>query len=160
MGDLLSPATGDVTVEIEAETADWYALSEVELFITQTYVDADGDSQSLSLAPTRTAALAQDEVLRGNGGRARVFSARVTLTSAELGAGDGWLVVRVRGQNSSLYPVTFRDGGASFDVNATTPESFVTFQGGMEPYAFSNPVFIDRNGNGHYDPPYPMRMAE
>ncbi|MBI5511909.1 MAG: CehA/McbA family metallohydrolase [Deltaproteobacteria bacterium] len=156
-GDLLTPATLPLRLDIHVETATWYGVSAAEIFITQTYADQSGDSSTLALSPTLTLPLAGLEVTRANGGVGKIYDASVDLDALQLPEGDGWIVVRVRGVGWSLYPVCLSGGNVTFDPAATTPETFAVLSGGSEPFAFGNPIFFDRNANGVYDPPFPMR---
>jgi hypothetical protein len=156
-GELVPAAGGNVEVWIEVETPVWYSVSTAEIFLTQTYVDDDGDSQELTLAPTLTTNLIASDVSRANGGLGRRYQASVTLDDDDLGWRDGWLVVRVRGPGSSQYPVALSAGGATIHPTGTSPETFVTYHHNREPFALGNPIFLDRNGNGRYDPPHPLQ---
>jgi hypothetical protein len=53
---------------------------------------------------------------------------------------DSYIIVEVLGKES-LFPVLQRASWSGFSVNATLP------------YALTNPVFIDIDGNGKFDPP-------
>lgn len=156
-GELVPAASGTVEVRIEVETPAWYSVSTAELFLTQTYVDDDGHSQQLALTPSLTTPLNAFDVPRNNGGLGRRYEATVTLDSQTLGSRDGWLVVRVRGPGSCQYPVALTTGSATIHASGATPETFVTYHPSAEPFALGNPIFLDRNGNGRYDPPYPHR---
>jgi len=61
-------------------------------------------------------------------------SLRWTLTE------DSYIIVEVLGKES-LYPVLQRSSWSGFSTNATLP------------YALTNPVFVDVDGNGKFDPP-------
>ncbi len=58
---------------------------------------------------------------------------------------DSYLIVEVLGKES-LFPVLQRVSWSGFSVNATLP------------YALTNPVFIDVDGNGKFDPPLPEKI--
>lgn len=53
---------------------------------------------------------------------------------------DSYIIVEVLGKES-LYPVLQRSSWSGFSTNATLP------------YALTNPVFVDVDGNGKFDPP-------
>jgi hypothetical protein len=58
---------------------------------------------------------------------------------------DSYIVVEILG-NESLFPVLQRVSWSGFSVNSTLP------------YALTNPVFIDVDGNGKFDPPLPENI--
>ena len=58
---------------------------------------------------------------------------------------DSYIIVEVLGKES-LYPVLQRSSWSGFSANATLP------------YALTNPVFIDVDGNGKFDPPLPEKI--
>jgi hypothetical protein len=58
---------------------------------------------------------------------------------------DSYLAVEVLGQRS-LYPVVQR------------PSRTGSFREGALPYALTNPVFVDVDGNGRFDPPDPVKV--
>jgi len=53
--------------------------------------------------------------------------------------------VEVLGKES-LYPVLQRRSWSGYSANATLP------------YALTNPVFVDVDGNGKFDPPLPEKI--
>jgi len=58
---------------------------------------------------------------------------------------DSYIVVETLGKES-LFPVLQRASWSGFSVNATLP------------YALTNPVFVDVDGNGKFDPPLPEKI--
>jgi hypothetical protein len=58
---------------------------------------------------------------------------------------DSYLIVEVLGKES-LYPILQRSSRSGLSTNATLP------------YALTNPVFIDVDGNGKFDPPFPEKI--
>ena len=58
---------------------------------------------------------------------------------------DSYIIVEVLGKES-LYPVLQRSSWSGFSTNATLP------------YALTNPVFVDVDGNGKFDPPLPEKI--
>lgn len=61
------------------------------------------------------------------------------------GAEDAFIVVEVTGA-ASLYPVVQVQSKSGLRSDAVTP------------YALTNPVFVDFDGNGRFDPPLPRRI--
>ncbi|MGB9893716.1 MAG: CehA/McbA family metallohydrolase, partial [Candidatus Saccharicenans sp.] len=60
-------------------------------------------------------------------------------------SGDSYLTVEVVGQQS-LYPVVQQPASSGQPEEAALP------------YAMTNPIFIDVNGNGRFDPPWPPEI--
>lgn len=58
---------------------------------------------------------------------------------------DAYIAVEVLGQKS-LYPVVQQPAGSGQIVEAALP------------YALTNPIFVDVDGNGHFDPPWPKNI--
>ncbi len=58
---------------------------------------------------------------------------------------DSYIVVEILGKES-LFPVLQRASRSGFSANATLP------------YALTNPVFIDADGNGKFDAPLPEKI--
>ena len=58
---------------------------------------------------------------------------------------DAFIVVEVAG-NGSLYPVVQVSSWSGLQEDAVTP------------YALTNPVFVDVDGNGRFDPPLPRNI--
>ncbi len=58
---------------------------------------------------------------------------------------DSYIIVEVLGKES-LYPVLQRSSWSGFSTSATLP------------YALTNPVFVDVDGNGKFDPPFPEKI--
>ena len=106
----------------------------------------------------RAANLIPTPFVVGNGGTVLRYAATLTLTSAELGNTDGWVVVRVRGPASGMYPVALESGRVQIDPTGTNAGDFATFSGGRRPFALGNPIFLDRDGNGFYDAPFPLEQ--
>jgi hypothetical protein len=61
----------------------------------------------------------------------------------------------VLGPGSTQVPVALSRGGVALDPAGSTPAAFAHFSGG-EPFAFSNPIYLDRDANGRFDPPFPL----
>lgn len=58
---------------------------------------------------------------------------------------DSYILVEVLGKES-LYPVLQRSSWSGYSMNTTLP------------YALTNPVFVDVDGNGKFDPPLPEKI--
>ena len=79
--------------------------------------------------------------MKGRDGRTIKFRDRVGLTLER----DGWIAVEVRGRDS-LYPVVQQRSGDG------------TAESAAFPYALTNPIFFDVDGNGRSDPVWPEKV--
>jgi hypothetical protein len=80
--------------------------------------------------------------MRGGDGRTIKFRDWVTLALER----DGWIAVEVRGR-VSLYPVIQQRSGDGAAESAAFP------------YALTNPIFFDVDGNGRSDPVWPEKVV-
>ena len=90
-----------------------------------------------------------EPVLRANGGTAWVAEKDLLIDLSQIPRGDRdtWLVVRVGGTESNLFPV-MPTGGGTLDTSAETPETFFTDRHGIHAYVLTNPIYIDVDGDG------------
>jgi hypothetical protein len=80
---------------------------------------------------------------RGEAGVGRLkFEGRIKLTLER----DAWIVVEVIGR-TSIFPVVQQRSGDGRPEKAALP------------YALSNPIFVDTNGDGRIDPVWPEKVA-
>ncbi|HMA53836.1 MAG TPA: CehA/McbA family metallohydrolase, partial [Acidobacteriota bacterium] len=80
-------------------------------------------------------------VLKGGDGRTIKFRDRVRVDMP----GDGWIAVEVLGSRS-LYPLIQQRSGDGTPADAAVP------------YALTNPIFVDANGDGRSDPVWPEKV--
>ncbi len=165
----------DLVIDVRAETAGWFEVTEVELFINKYYNDPEADVKAVQKNGARgypTADFVAPLTVTASGnalqGQYNVSEARITLSAAQLtdliGASekDAWIVVRVKGSGSSLAPVLLRSAQVTFEtVVGDSPgfvgaefSSYIRISGGVRPSALGNPIYIDRDGNGKFDPPF------
>lgn len=147
VGELLSPTSNTVTVRVHVETPDWYRVNAVDV-LGNVFVPtppSDGPLPTI-ISPTQ---IVPQQVVRPNGGVAWVAEIDLLLDLTELprSNGDSWVVVRVGGTQSNLFPVV-TSGGGTLNLEATTPETFLTGRHGTHPHALTNPIFIDMDGDG------------
>ena len=80
---------------------------------------------------------------RGEGGvGSRKYEGRIKLTLDR----DAWIVVEVIGR-TSLFPIVQQKSSDGRTENAAVP------------YALTNPIFVDTNGDGRVDPVWPEKVA-
>lgn len=139
MGDLASARGGRITVEVETRTASWVKIERVNLIVNGEVVSTfEGDNETLSK-------VRQEVEVNG----------------------DGWIVAEVIG-SESMFPVVVPREIPSVQVSdalGSIASSFgIDFNpfgnlrpaqvGVAAPYAFTNPVFLDKDGMpNQYDPP-------
>jgi hypothetical protein len=145
----VAPAAGRVSLALEVQTASWFGVDRVEVYVNGLLAQV--------IEP------AQDP--------ARVIDVD-TVLDLEVPARDSWIVVIAMGlaPNLGLGPVVLdRPFGeiqlanvasaafsqlpvisAVFPPDPTTPDWAPTF-----PYAVTNPIYLDVDGNGRFDAPLP-----
>lgn len=144
VGELVQPEGSRLTVEVELKAASWVKVESLRFLLDGEEVHRE-DGDNASLATVRTELLLPD-------------------------TGDHFLVVEAAG-SESLFPVITPleippfviseavrglqsalggdDDGEDIGWGALEPSISTE----VTPYAFTNPVFIDGNGNGQFDPP-------
>ena len=134
-GDTLSMAPGEAEVRVHLQTPAWMHIDEVQVFSNVSEgIATDGSKPSDEVLPP-TAAVPVDwdqaelvEVAPGHARRQATITVPLSLTE------DAYVIVVVHGDNGpSMFPV----------IHSRT----------ARPLAFSNPVFIDTDGNGYDHPP-------
>jgi hypothetical protein len=82
-----------------------------------------------------------------------VATAEVTLdlSEAPFHGKDSWIVVRVGGTSGNLYPVMHR-GGGTLNLEATSPEAFLSERSGIKPFAMTNAIYVDTDGDDSWKP--------
>ena len=126
-------AAVEVTIIVEARCPSWMELTDAQLFINISEgLDLEpGTFNNDPVSPTQS----QDMSLRVEGDergpqhpQERVYEARFT----QLINQDSYVVATIRG-SSPMFPVIHR--------------------GQVQPFAYTNPVYIDADGGGYQNPP-------
>jgi hypothetical protein len=151
LGDLLSPSDSHLTLRVHVESPTWFVADRVEVIANAFFTDPTAGDEPQPAVPRVT--LTFEQLQRANGGWGLVANAEIPIDlDAEPFAGrDSWLIVRVGGTTSVLFPVV-QGGGGTLDLDAETPETFLTSRHGARPYACTNPIFIDADGDGAWIP--------
>lgn len=129
IGETLVSNGQPVTVHVEVRTPDWMEVDSLALYMNSTgtaWAPNRGYPRELP-APVATSDFTRTEVEVDGGFKAYRFEATVELNPEE----DAWLVALVEGP-TDMFPVVGK--------------------GGTRPLAFTNPLFIDVDGNG-WTPP-------
>ena len=125
VGDTIVPATSDVTVNIEVQSAAWIPVEEVRIY-KNGFLHASYDQTTTpAVGKTPKPTSGSKKVIR--------FAGSIPITLSE----DSWIIVEA-GQKLSPLP--------------TPAEVAGTIVPGLESVAFSNPIWVDLAGDG-FDPP-------
>ncbi|HKY64197.1 MAG TPA: hypothetical protein VJR29_12350 [bacterium] len=167
-------AGGNVTLELEIQSNEFFDWDRVDIFANTVPVpakDAEG-----KLVPELTDLSAKDyhansrdhtqmymmtplfQFARGGGGDAALNQTvsggarKATLSRSFNFSEDTWIVVVVRGSNGvrSLFPYVTKGADPTVE-QATfldTLDNNPVAIGGIRPFAFTNPIFVDVDGNG------------
>ena len=145
LGATVSAAGGEITLTIDATSADWVDFDTVEIFANNTFDDLPSSGSPTALPPvacftSRTALASTDPCLGAPfgggaqplvvamedapaGGQRRHAQVTITLAAADIPTRDGhtgddaWIVVRVRG-NRAIVPVVIEDAITADNVAA------------------------------------------
>jgi hypothetical protein len=139
LGETLAGAPGQVQVQVAIQTPEWMDISGVSVFANITEgLDLDADRpNSDALPPTVStpvdwANAERIEVAPGHARRQMMMELSLDVDA------DAWIVVVVHGDDGrSMFPVIHSRGA--------------------RPFAFSNPVYVDVDGNGFDHPPLAMQ---
>ncbi len=144
------PVAAGATLHVTVSAAPWIPVEEVRIFVNGRQLPAD------------TVQVQQPATWDPLGGQPiRYADAQVNLSALLPGSGDAWLVVEA-GMHQDTPPDTDGDGlpdlpdadvpgrpdslgDHRFDLQAIAP--------GVWPAAFTNPFFIDVDGDGQWKPP-------
>jgi hypothetical protein len=164
LGAVIPAGQGDVVIELDVQIAEHFDLTRAELFshrtsddaacpldpqspkATTTRVGCDGRAQTNWPAPIATTAIALQagdlEVATREGGvDFRRYRKRVTFRVPRP-AYDTWFVAMIYGSRN-LAPLAYNP--PSTMSGADTPAF---------PFAFTNPIYVDADGNGFDKPPF------
>ncbi len=148
LGEVLSPADDALVLHVRVETPGWFQVNRLEVIANAVFIDM-ADYQPAEPAVPRVE-LVPRPVMRPNGGVAHVSEVEIPIdfSASPFTNGDSWLVVRVGGDRTPMFPYT--PGGGTLDTSATTAAAFLSGRHGQLPYAVTNPIFIDGDGDGDW----------
>jgi len=144
MGETAAASGGKVTLTVEATAASWIDLTEVTIIVNGKTVE--------TLRKTR------EELAR--------FDIEIPVTR------DSFIIVEARGDRS-MWPIvtpleipSIQIGDAVGSLASAFGIDFDTFKnlkpnqvGTVKPYAFTNPIYVDTDGNGKFDAPGVSRQS-
>jgi hypothetical protein len=137
LGETLSAADGEVTARVTVDVPEWMSADTIDVYTNLPADDimtAPGEEKSEPIAPTSSHPIGfeQSDLVEVAAGEAShkhwTKTVEIPLTFTE----DAYVVVIVRG-SGHMWPVV--------------PNT------GANPFAFSNPVFVDADGGGYDNPP-------
>lgn len=145
-------ADGHTIVDVEVEANPDYDVDRIELFVNTRVLSPgvlgeDGSIARPALVPTYTQDVTSELLTRGNGGKARLSKATFDVAVNK----DSYVVARVRGQEP-LYPFLVTEGGGTVQVGASDAPAFFSSRYGAPAYAITNPIYLDRDGDGKHTP--------
>ena len=144
MGEVVVARDGRVRVEVETRSAPWIRVDRIQIRLDGTLVETfEGDNQTLS---------------------------RIT-ADLELAA-DGFVIVEALG-DTSMFPVVVPNEVPAIQVSDALASITAAFGVDLQPfgnlsprqetivfpYAFTNPIFVDVDGNERFDAPGVRRQA-
>lgn len=129
LGETLATGSRSVRVELEVRMPDWMDVTRAALYVNTPGTETDGTTNGSQVLPPAEyrVPLTSEIVEVGAGVQARRAVAAVDVVLEK----DAWLVALVTGP-TDLFPVVGK--------------------GGVTPRAFTNPVFVDLDGDG-WTPP-------
>jgi len=159
--DTLVKATGgSATITVEIQSPTWAEFDTVEFYVnSETVKDTSGRlglPPLYRICPDFVQTDPNDFVISTVGVNGD-FRLEATATLALSGLSeDTWVVVMVKGTEDvscPLFPVIPNDIDPNANPTLTDLKSCDVGDEGVNALAFSNPVFIDFDGNDSYDPP-------
>jgi len=161
---LVSATSGTGTLRIEVQSALWAPFDQIEVYANTVPVPVPEEGPNgimvprYAVAPSFVLNAGEDFALREvdfelRGIRSGRWEADVELPLAA--ENDTWVMVLVRGTDGvspPLWPMNPQD----LDQESNTTLDDLTDgnlgEGGNPALAFTNPLFLDVDGNGHFDP--------
>ena len=163
IGGTVPNGAGDVTLELDVQVPEYLDVTRAELFshrpeddaacpldpqsprVNTTRVGCDGRSQTNWPAPNATQPIVLspadlETAASESGVNYRRYRKRVSFRVPRPMA-DTWLVAMVYG-SKSLAPLSYNPPGLMGGVTPTTP------------FALTNPIYVDADGNGFDKPPF------
>jgi len=165
---MVAATGGQATVHINIQSAVWVDFDTVELYVNSVPVpEADENFNGAKVPryiaePTLTLIAGTDFTIDTVEVNAQIPGAdrhEATIDVPLEVSTDSWVVVLVKGSDGvsrPLWPMNPQD--ISLEDNSTLDDLVDgnVGEGGNPATAFTNPVFIDFDGNGEFDPPMTM----
>lgn len=147
LGHTVSLVDGKAWAELDIQTPDWMRTDTIDVYLNETAdlldnPDEPGQARTDPLAPSFQVPIGWQEsdsqVVAAGAVEHRVWRRKVQipLEIPPATGTDGWVVFLVRGLGEN--------------IPSMTP---ILRNGGVKPLAFSNPIYLDADGNGYDHPP-------
>ena len=152
----LPAGSGTVSLQVDVKAPLWAPYDQILVFVNGETVQHDDGSRGYSLcAPEQELNLADGDFARAVVAAPALISAKrfetsKTVTVQRTGE-DYWIAVMVRGtpgDSPTMFPVYAEDFEDGADNVIGTVDDV-----GLRALAVSNPIYVDVNGNGRWDPP-------
>ena len=117
----------------------------LEVFRNNSYRLPPASDDDRAMVPAYEGDLAWADVPLDNGGVVRRARDVVALEVPD--DADSWVVVRVAGGQA---PFPLLSAAVTLDPAAESPDAFAVPTGGPPPFAVSNPIYVDGDGDGAY----------
>ena len=159
--DTIVRATGGAaTLTVEIQSPTWAEFDTVEYYVNSETIADSTDRPGLpplyricpDFVHTDPNDFTLSTVLVGGASR---LEATASLSLSGL-TQDTWVVVMVKGTEDvscPLFPVVPEDLDEDANPTLADLKTCAAGDGGVLALAFSNPLFLDVDGNGNYDPP-------
>jgi hypothetical protein len=155
MGSLITKKTGKVTLNISVSAPAWVPVDEVRVLANGNVIMTFDANSKIPVTPAPADPTSDQGVERFKAS-IKVTPKKDTYYTVEAGIklpdaldlnGDG---VIDTGDTNGDGTIDSKDNGL---VQPPSPPIYAAIAPGFTPIAFTNPIFIDRNGNGKFDPP-------
>jgi hypothetical protein len=155
LGSLINKKKGKVTLNITVTAPAWVPVEEVRILANGKQIMAFDATTAVKVNPAPSDPTSNQGVerfkasikVKPKGDTYYTVEAGVKLPLVADTNGDG---VVDRGDTNGDGKIDASDNGV---VQPPSPPIYTAIAPGFVPLAFTNPIFIDRNGNGKFDPP-------
>lgn len=158
--NLLLASDGGATLLVKVQSPDWAPFDEIAVYVSTvpTPVDDGTPVARYAVAPARTLVAGTDFEVRQVTVTEGDFSATRLETDLQISVPaerDAWVVVTVKGSDGvspPLWPMNPQDLNRESNQTLAQLTDGNLGEGGQPAFAFTNPIFLDVDGNGRFDP--------
>lgn len=158
--NLLLASDGGATLLVNVRSPSWAPFDEIAVYVSTVPVPADDGTPvpRYAVSPTRTLHAGTDfqvrevEVAEGDATATRLETdVQISVPSER----DAWVVVTVKGNDGvspPLWPMNPHDLDRESNQTLAQLTDGNLGEGGQPAFAFTNPIYLDVDGNGQFDP--------
>lgn len=158
--NLLLASDGGATLLVNVRSPDWAPFDEIAVYVSTIPEPADDGSPvpRYAVTPTQTLVAGTDFQVR----QVTVTEGDVSATRLETdvqisvpATSDAWVVVTVKGSDGvspPLWPMNPQDLDRESNQTLAELTDGNVGEGGQPAFAFTNPIYLDVDGNGRFDP--------